>query len=116
MSPKHSIDYCPICGGGLCGIRICGLVPAEDRALGQPDNVDAHGLIVCDECEAIWLEPDVTTDHQYPDSEEAACPVCSAALWGEQSRWASEADIVSLDWIGMVNRDLDVNPDEELAE
>ena len=74
-----------------------------------------HGLIVCDECEAIWLAPDVTTDHQYPDSENAECPICSAPLWGEQSRWANLDEIEALDWIGVVNHDLDVNPDQGLV-
>ncbi len=129
MSPKHSIDFCPICGGGLCGIRICGLEssdkdPAANHANGKPvsegDSAghgaahrdSAHGLIICDECEAIWLEPDVSSDHQYPCPEDAACPICSRPLWGPNSRWADLADIETIGWASAVNHDLDVNPDQ----
>lgn len=111
MSPKHSIDLCPICGGGLCGIRICGIQPRDEGAPIAKEYENAHGLIVCDECEAIWLEPDVTTDHQYPNSEDAGCPICTAYLWGEASRWAGPADITALGWEESVNHDLDINPD-----
>jgi hypothetical protein len=101
VSAIHSIDYCPLCGGGLCGIRICGL--------NSPDDVDApppHGLVICDECEAIWLEPDVTSDHQYPAAENACCPVCSLPIWSRHSRWAQREDIESLGWSAAVNEDL----------
>ena len=73
----------------------------------------AHGLIVCDECEAIWLEPDTSTDHVYPDAEHAECPVCSQPLWGRQSRWADYADIELLHWTFAVNPALDLSSDEE---
>ena len=115
MSPQHSIDFCPICGGGLCGIRICGVPPREPGTFLENAYENAHGLILCDECEAIWLDPDVTTDHQYPDAEDGACPVCSASLWGENSRWAGAADIEALGWTAAINHDLDVNPNEGLV-
>ena len=105
MSPQHSIDYCPICGGGLCGIRICGLSEVVDSEA-QP-TADSHGLIVCDECEAIWIEPDVNTSHQYPDVDDSRCPVCRELLWGSTSRWANSDDIASLGWQPAVNHDLD---------
>jgi len=115
VSPKHSIDDCPICGGGLCGIRICGSPTRADHQE-QPIAPDdaSHGLIVCDECEAIWLAPDTSTDHQYAEAENAACPVCSEPLWGPQSRWASLDDIQSLGWTSAVDRNLDID-DEEVA-
>ena len=118
MNPKHSIDYCPICGGGLCGIRICGLSSdssvSDSPVLGRRgDNI--HGLIVCDECEAIWLDPNVSTDHLYPDPVHALCPVCRDPLWGDNSRWASHADIEALGWSDQVNHDLDIRSDEGIA-
>ncbi|QDT12061.1 hypothetical protein [Planctomycetes bacterium K23_9] len=115
MSPKHSIDFCPICGGGLCGVRICGIQPQSENVAVQNQYDTAHGLIVCDECEAIWLEPDVSTDHVYPDCENAACPICNASLWGENSRWANADDIEALGWTAAINHDLDINPDQEIA-
>ncbi|TWU49601.1 hypothetical protein [Rubripirellula reticaptiva] len=128
MSPKHSIDFCPVCGGGLCGIRICGVANANakgqvsDQAGDHASDSDArfivtgstepHGLIVCDECEAIWLAPDITTPHQYPAVEDAQCPICHDPLWGPQSRWANADDIDTLGWQFAVNPDLDTNLDE----
>ena len=100
MSPKHSIDFCPVCGGGLCGIRLCGLD-------GSHDDVPPHGLIVCDECEAIWLVPDVTSDHSFPSAEDARCPVCCRSLWGDNGRWADQSDIESLGWQHAVRHELD---------
>jgi len=104
MPPKHSIDYCPICGGGLCGIRICGI----------RDEVP-HGLIVCDECEAIWKTPDVSSRHQYPDAEDARCPTCERPLWGPQSRWANWDDCSELGWLDAIDPQLDIRADEGLV-
>ena len=115
MGPKHSIDFCPICGGGLCGVRICGVPPNEKKTFAKLENDAAHGLIVCDECEAIWLSPDVTTDYQYADSEDARCPICLASLWSETSRWADQADIDLIGWSAAINHDLDANPDQGIA-
>jgi len=115
VSPKHSIDFCPICGGGLCGIRICGLPAQGDNTLAGQQDATTHGLVMCDECEAIWLEPDVSSDHQYPDAETAACPVCTQTLWGENSRWADQDDIQTLGWSASVNHELDVNPDQGIV-
>lgn len=65
-----------------------------------------HGLVVCDECEAIWQEPDTATEHVYPDAENARCPICEAALWGPHSRWASRADCRVLGWEAAIDEDL----------
>ncbi len=105
--PKHSVATCPICGGGLCGIRICVLEGCEDGP-GQPG---IHGLVVCDECDAIWLEPDVSTVHQYPALDNAKCPICNLPLWGEQSHWAEMAEIQRLGWEMGVDTALDVTDD-----
>jgi hypothetical protein len=72
-------------------------------------------LIVCDECEAIWLDPDVSSDHVYPDPIQSACPVCSQPLWGDQSRWANQADITALGWSHAVKPQLDVKSDQGIA-
>ena len=116
MSPKHSIDFCPICGGGLCGIRICG-VDAEGAAqrFAKTGSDAAHALVICDECEAIWLEPDLTTAHQYPAIEDARCPICSQLLWGKTSHWADLKEIETLGWEYAVNPELDATTDEGIA-
>ncbi len=111
MSPQHSIDFCPLCGGGLCGIRICGFQREGDLAQDSRINAEfPHGLVVCDECDAIWLEPDLTTAHQYPDVENAKCPICHDALWGPNSRWANRSDLARLQW------DMAINPALDLTE
>lgn len=101
MMPHFSIDYCPRCGAGLTGIRICGL--------GTPEP---HGLVVCDECEAIWLEADTTSEHQYADASDARCPKCTDPLWGGQSRWATAEDLVQLNWQHAVDPNLSAESDE----
>lgn len=115
MNPKHSIDFCPICGGGLCGIRICGLSEDGTSVIPIRGTDTPHGLVVCDECEAIWLEPSVASDHQYPDAEDAKCPICNDSLWGKNSRWANREEIDALGWSAAVNPNLDVRPDEGVA-
>lgn len=107
MCPQHSIDFCPVCGGGLCGIRIYG-VNAEQTGEDRPAP---HGLVICDECEAIWLEPDTSTPHQYPSVDHPVSPVNGAPLWGETSRWATIEDVDALGWIDAINPALNVVDD-----
>lgn len=66
-----------------------------------------HGLVVCDECEAIWLNPNIESRHQYSDSEDARCPMCGDPLWGNSSHWASMAEIDELGWAYAIDRTLD---------
>lgn len=101
MTPSFSIDYCPVCGAGLLGLRICGL------GTNQP-----HGLVVCDECEAIWQQPSVSSKHQYADSLDARCPKCDDPLWGPQSRWASLEDLQTLGWCDAIDPNLNAQQDE----
>lgn len=124
-TPLHSIDFCPICGGGLCGIRIIGITSDENAGeASAPDSATPdpktsprlrpHGLVICDECEAIWLEPDVSTVHQYPDLEKAVSPISGQTIWGDGSRWASMEDIALLGWTEAVNPELDAELDSDL--
>ncbi|QDV43164.1 hypothetical protein Enr13x_30180 [Stieleria neptunia] len=97
--PLHSIAICPICGGGLCGIRICtGDDPTEP--------LTDRGFVMCDECEAVWMQPDVQTEHRYVDAQNSACPVCQAGLW-TASRWADRADVQRLGWSDRIDASLD---------
>ena len=121
MCPRHSIDFCPICGGGLCGIRIIGSQNATQPTSGGADDTTTdhpppHGLVICDECEAVWIEPDVSTVHQYPDLENAVSPVSGQSLWGEGSRWANREEIAAFGWSEAVNPALDAEPNAELDD
>ena len=109
-TPLHSIDFCPICGGGLCGIRIVGDLPSCEN------KRSFEALIVCDECEAIWSEPDVSTVHRYPDLENAVSPVGGQPLWGEGSRWATAQDIEAIGWTEAVNPELDASEDADTTK
>lgn len=92
---RYSIDTCPICGGGLCTIYFCE----------GTDSVPPHGLIVCDECEAIWLQPDVSSPHCFPDAESADCPVCRQPLY-EHAHPANQNDVDDLGWTNAINTEL----------
>lgn len=91
-SPLHSVDLCPVCGCGLCGMRICGF-----------DTDHPHGLVICDECEALWTEPATYLPHVFRDSENPCCPICGEAIWGSHSRWANREDLERLGWMEQSN-------------
>jgi hypothetical protein len=97
--PRHSVAICPCCDQGLCGVRILEL----------PDG-SIEGLIVCDECEAIWRDPTLASKPTYPDPVVAYWPQRSVELWGNLTRWANLHDIESLGWLDAINRQLDQPP------
>jgi hypothetical protein len=97
--PLHSIATCPICGGGLCGVRIC---TGDDPTEAMPGG----GFVMCDECEAVWMEPDVATEHVYVDPEKPQCPICRSGLWSG-SRWADRNEVQSLGWASSMDPKLD---------
>lgn len=80
---------CPICGCGLRRLRACS---------GASATPGLHGYILCDDCETMWLEPDVRSPHSFPDAESPACPVCGQPLFGPQARWASLQDLYEIGW------------------
>lgn len=91
-SPRHSIGSCPICGDGLCGIRI----------LSGTDG-QTYPLVICDECEATWTEPDLSRKPHFPDPENALSPVDGQALWGSHSHWADLAECVACGWLDRID-------------
>ncbi len=100
-SPWIHIGECPVCADGLCRVR-CSVT--EDGM--------KHLYAMCDECEAIWLEPSTSAKHQFPDPEDPLCPLTSIPLYGSSSRWATTEDIQGTDWENEVVVDLpsDVSP------
>ena len=83
------VGNCPICQCGLRRVRACA---------GSGGKQKLHGYILCDDCETMWLEPDVHSPHSFPDSESPACPICNQPLFGDQARWASVEDLETLGW------------------
>lgn len=101
---RYSVGQCPICGGGLCSIRAY----FDDENGGEKLT---HGLVVCDECEAIWLQPDTKGVHVYADSESPLCPVSGKPLYAPQySRWANADDVAALNWSDAVDSSLTYDP------
>lgn len=91
---NHYLIYagqCPVCESGLCRVRICGITE------GHP-----HGLVICDDCEAIWMSPDLSGPHYYSDPVHPVSPVDGDAIWSDQNRWATPDDIGQLGWYGQV--------------
>lgn len=86
-SPWIHIGECPICTDGLCRVRCS---PAADGS--------KQLYAMCDECEAIWLEPSTSAKHIFPDAEDPLCPLTNVPLYGSTSRWASVEDIKGTAW------------------
>lgn len=100
---RHHVATCPICEDGLCGVRVY---------LDDESNV-THGLIVCDECEAIWLQPNVSGVHVYANSQSPLSPVSGQGLYDQSlSRWANRDDVAALGWSAAVKKELDWNPSD----
>lgn len=61
---------------------------------------------MCDECEAIWLEPTTSAPHHFPDAEDPLCPLTGVPLYGSSSRWATTDDLRGSAWENEVIVDL----------
>jgi hypothetical protein len=91
-TPFHSIGVCPICGDGLCGIRTY-----------ESGHDSTYGLIVCDECDAIWTEPDLSAKPHFPDTEDERSPVDGQPIWGPTSHWADLNECARLGWLESID-------------
>ena len=113
------LGECPVCVNGLARIRCCTNAASANSDCHEPakqaDPNDCHhsstsgdtdcsagksaGLYaMCDECEAIWLQPDIATEHFYPPADSPRCPLCDDPLFGNHARWANTEDILSTVW------------------
>ena len=78
------VGFCSSCGTGPLGIRICG-------ACQRP-------VVLCDECDAIWLEPTVSGAPRFFEQPELPCPDCGGSLLSQTSHWATRAELAGSDW------------------
>ncbi len=85
--PFYFVRYCPICEQGRCRVRIS---TTRDHRM--------FGCVVCDECEATWLDPSLEQRFRQPNPEVPVCPQSNVQLWGEMSRWANRDDLCLLGW------------------
>ena len=83
------VGNCPICQCGLRRVRACS---------GTPDAPHLHGYVLCDDCETLWRAPELESELPVSPTDACACPVCRQPLYGPQSRWATEQDLVELGW------------------
>jgi hypothetical protein len=80
----YVIAFCPVCETGPVGVRICGRCGAA--------------VAVCEECDAVWLTPDVKACPRFDDDPDLPCPHCSFGLWDPPSHWANFAELESHGW------------------
>ena len=80
----YYIGSCPVCEQGDLGIRIC-------SGLG-------HGIVLCDECDAMWLGPELSCPPFFLNTPEMPCIHCGASLIQPPARWASWDEVQQLGW------------------
>lgn len=88
--PWVHIGECPVCVNGLARVRTCG--EGESR----------HLFAICDECEAVWTEPDTAASRRFADAEDPRCPLCDLPLYGEQSHWSMPSEVEGSPWSAAV--------------
>ena len=78
------VGYCPSCGTGPLGVRLCG-------QCGR-----AH--VLCDECDAMWLSRDTSVPAIFPSQPDIPCHHCQHSLRDQASHWATLDELVKLAW------------------
>lgn len=81
------IGECPVCVDGLCRVRCC-----------ESEQGEGHLYAMCDECEAIFLEPSTSSERSFPSAESPDCPICARPLYGPQAHWATAQELEHTDW------------------
>ena len=84
--PWIHIGECPVCVNGLCRVRTC-----------ADEDGDQHLYAICDECEAIWIQPSTSSAIIYPDPDDPLCPICLQPLWGDQAHWSLVPELKETD-------------------
>ena len=79
------VGFCRVCGTGPLGLRSCGACSAV--------------VILCDECDAMWTDADLNAEPSSSGEGDSLCPLCNGSLIATPSRWATEKDLESVDWL-----------------
>ncbi len=87
-SPLIYAGICPKCEGGVCRVRLCGVAAKQ-----------LHGMVLCDECEAMWTSPDLKAPPTYLDPENPTSARTGESIWDESNRWATVEDVCLLGWL-----------------
>jgi len=89
----YYVGICPKCEQGTLGIRICST---------QEDLV-----ILCDECDALWLPAALTAEPVFPKQPDLPCPCCDGNLLNPPAHWASLGEIYAKGWLSSVTGEAD---------
>lgn len=84
----YYVGICPFCEQGNLGIRIC--------------SKEGDVVILCDECDALWLSIDLKSKPLFPEQPNLPCPCCKGNLSDDPARWANFGEIYIKDWIHLV--------------
>jgi hypothetical protein len=80
----YYIGFCPVCEQGALGIRVC-------SGLG-------HGVVLCDECDAMWLSLDLTRPAVFLSAAGLTCLHCGGSLDEPPAHWATWDELERLGW------------------
>jgi hypothetical protein len=84
----YYVGICPFCEQGSLGIRIC--------------SKEHDAVILCDECDALWLSVDFTEKPLFPVEPDLPCPCCPGNLTDSPAHWAGFGEIYQSGWIAEV--------------
>jgi hypothetical protein len=76
---------CPVCGVVALGIRVC---------VGTDESL----IVLCDECDSIWLDPELKDGSYASEHPEWLCPDSDRTLKSPKSYWATEEQIKAIGW------------------
>ena len=82
----HIDKHCPICRYGVVGFRKCS------------DNSTI--VLMCDECDSIWLDPQRVDDNTvlYSSPPEYLVPTLECSIKSPQSKWATQEEVAEKGW------------------
>src|SRR3954468_24330151 len=82
----HVEGICPFCHGGSVGFGPC----SDGKTI----------VLMCDECEALWLDPEHRTaaDILFPHSGSFEVPGLEVSIGGDRAGWATRAEVESAGW------------------
>ncbi|QDT30430.1 hypothetical protein Enr10x_57960 [Gimesia panareensis] len=89
----YYIGFCPSCEQGTLGIRICSSL--QDL------------VILCDECDALWLTPETSVSPHFPQQPALPCPACEGNLTAPPAHWAELGELFERGWLAYIKGEAD---------
>ena len=89
----YYVGTCPFCEQGNLGIRIC--------------SKESDVVILCDECDAVWLSTNLESKPLFPEQPLLPCPFCQGNLSEHPAHWANFEEIYMNDWIHSIKGETD---------